>query len=192
MRRMFGVPLLVTAVILMSACVTMPPPPRTIEISEARLAQLIGSQFPFNSEMLDVLDVGVSSPRIALDTVNNRINTAMDLNVAGSGIVGLMTSREYKGGIDLSYGLRFEPRDGSVRMADVRVQQLSVVGAPTAMQRPIEKLGASLAQRLLKDYVLYRLSAEDLRANEGWAYKPGAVRVVPTGLSIALEPVARK
>lgn len=192
MRRVFGIASLLVAAVLLSACVMMPPAPKSIEVSEARLAQLIGSQFPFNSEMLDVLDVGVSAPRITLDPANNRINTAMDLNVAGSGLVGLVTSREYQGGLDLSYGLRFEPADGTVRMSDVRVHRLSVIGAPPALQRPIEKLGASLAKRLLKDYVLYRLSAEDLHASEGWAYKPGAVRVAPTGLSISLDPVARK
>ena len=54
-------------VLLLAACVAQPPKPKTIAVSEERLAQLIASQFPFNSEMLEVLDVEVGAPRIALD-----------------------------------------------------------------------------------------------------------------------------
>jgi hypothetical protein len=99
--------------------------------------------------------------------------------------------RAYKGGVDMSYGLRFEPSDNSVRMTDVRVSRFSVEGTPAAMKRPIEKLGPSLAQRVLKDFAVYRLRPEDLQAVEGWGYAPGVFRVVPGGLSITLDPVAR-
>ena len=177
-------------VLWLAGCVVAPPAPRTVHVSEARLAELIGAQFPFSSTLLDVLEVGVSSPRIQLDPQANRIRTALDLSVAGNSLVGLLTRNTYKGGIDLSYGLRFEPSDGSVRMSDVRVVRLNVEGAPDALRRPIERLGATLAQRLLKDYVLYKAKPTDLQAAEGWGYAPGTFRVEATGLSITLDPVA--
>lgn len=190
MRRTFQTLLLTGVVLLLSACAIAPPAPRTIVVSEARLAQLIASQFPFNSEMLEVLDVNVSTPRISLDPFNNRINTALDIAVEGNGIVGLFTKKKYHGGIDLSYGLRLEPSDGTVRMTDVHVNRLDVEGAPDALQRPIERLGAPLAKQLLKDYVLYKIRPEDLQATKGWGYQPGAFRVEPNGLSLTLNPVA--
>lgn len=192
MRRAFLTTLLIGVFALLSSCATLPPPPKTISVSEARLAQLISSQFPFNSEMLEVLDVVVTAPRITLDPVNNRINTVFDINVAGNSILGLFTDKKYKGALDLSYGLRFEPKDATVRLTDVRVNRLDVDGTPSAMRRPIEKLGAPLAQKLLKDYVLYKARPEDLKAAQGWGYKPGAFRVEPTGLSITLDPVERR
>ena len=192
MRRAFLTTLLISAFALLSSCSTLPPPPKTISVTEARLAQQISSQFPFNSEMLEVLDVIVSAPRITLDPVNNRINTVLDISVAGNSILGLFTDKQYKGVLDLSYGLRFEPRDATVRLADVRVRRLDVDGTPSAMRRPIEKLGAPLAQKLLKDYVLYKVRAEDLSATQGWGYKPGTFRVEPTGLSITLDPVEHR
>ena len=62
--------------------------------------------------------------------------------MAGSSIVGLLTQREYKGGIDLSYGLRFEPSDNSVRMTDVKLAKLNVDGTPDLMERPLSRFGA--------------------------------------------------
>ena len=192
MRRACQTTLLFAFLALLSACATLPPPPKTISVSEARLAQMISAQFPFSSEMLEVLDVVVSAPRISLDPANNRINTSLDVNVAGNSLLGLFTDKRYKGVLDMSYGLRFEPRDATVRLTDVRVNRLDVDGAPSAMRRPIEKLGAPLAQKLLKDYVLYKVRPEDLQAAQGWGYKPGAFRVEPTGLSITLDPIERK
>lgn len=181
----------ITALGLIS-CATLRPQPKTLSISQERLTQLIASQFPFNSKMLDVLDVGVSSPKITFDAVNNRINTSLDLNVAGSGIVGLLTKRDYKGGIDLSYGLRFEPSDNSVRMTDVKLGKLSVDGAPDLMERPISRLGLVLAQKLLSEQVLYKVSDKDMEAAKGWGYKPGAFKIGATGLAITLDPIEKK
>ena len=192
MRR----PLLVLSTSLLAisliGCAALRPQPKTINISQERLMQLIAGQFPFNSKMLEVFDVGVSSPKISFDATNNRIYTSLDLNIAGSGIVGLLTKREYKGGIDLSYGLRFEPSDNSVRMTDVKLNKLNVDGAPDLMERPLSRLGAALAQKLLSDQVLYKVSDKDMEAAKGWGYKPGALKIAPTGLSITLDPIERK
>jgi hypothetical protein len=187
--------LLVTSVAVaafMLGCAALKPQPKNLMISEQRLAALIASQFPFNSKMLEVLDVGVSSPKISFDAANNRINTALDLNVVGSGIVGLLTKRDYKGNLDLSYGLRFEPKDNTVRMTDVKLNRLQVDGAPELMQRPISRLGVALAQKLLSDQVLYTVNAQDLEAAKGWGYKPGAFKIAPGGLAITLDPIEKK
>jgi hypothetical protein len=192
MRRIVFISTLVFVASSLLGCAALKPQPKTLMVSEAKLQQLIDGQFPFNSKMLEVLDVGVSSPKISFDTLNNRINTSLDLNVAGSGIVGLLTKREYKGGIDLSYGLRFEPSDNSVRMTDVKVGKLSVNGAPELMERPISRLGVALAQKLLSEQVLYKVSAQDLEAAKGWGYKPGVFKIAPGGLAITLDPIEKK
>ena len=60
---------------------------------------------------------------------------------AANSVLGLPIDKTYKGGVDMSYALRFEPSDNSVRMTDVRVSRFGVEGTPAAMKRPIEKLG---------------------------------------------------
>jgi hypothetical protein len=192
MRRILLVSSMAWMATALWGCAAIKPQPKTITLSQEKLSQLISGQFPFNSKMLEVLDVAVSSPKISLDAANNRINTSLALNVAGSGIVGMLTKREYKGALDLSYGLRFEPSDNSVRLTDVRVGKLSVDDAPDLMQRPLSRLGASLAQRLLSDYPIYKVSAEDLAAAKGWGYKPGLLKVAAQGLALTLDPIETK
>ena len=62
-------------------------------------------------------------------------------------------------------------------------------GAPETLQRLIEKHGAALTQKLLDDYPIYTLKAEDLRTATGQGYQPGALKIVPEGLSITLDPL---
>jgi hypothetical protein len=192
MRRFAFLASCLLATWVFTGCAALQPQPKTLMVSEAKLQQLISGQFPFNSKMLEVLDVGVSSPKIRLDAANNRIHTSLDVNVAGSGIVGLLAQREYKGALDLSYGLRFEPSDNSVRMTDVKLGKLQMNGAPDLMERPLSRLGVALAQKLLSEQVLYKVSAQDLEAAKGWGYKPSAFKIAPGGLAISLDPIEKK
>ena len=85
------------------------PPPKTISVTEARLAQMIAAQFPFNSEMLEVLDVVVSTPRITpIRPTTASTPRSTSTSPATTCSVCSPTSAT-KGALDMSYGLRFEP-----------------------------------------------------------------------------------
>jgi hypothetical protein len=187
-QRLFALSIAVWLV----GCAALSPGPKSINLSEARLQQLIASQFPFHNRMLDILEVTLSSPRVSLDPAGNRINTGMDIGVASRGLGALLTQRDLRGAIDLSYGLRFEPSDNSVRMTDVRVARLDIPGAPSQFQSTFNKLGSALAEQVLRDYTLYKLKPEDLSAAKGWGYKPGAFSIGSNGLNLSLEPAPTK
>ena len=177
----------------LAGCAALAPQPKNINLSQERLLQLISSQFPFNNRMLEVLEVAVSKPRVQLDPLNNRIQTGLDVNVAPRGLAGALTQRNFSGVLDMSYGLRFEPSDNSIRMADVKVSKLDVPGVPEQFQTAVNKLGGLLAEKLLSDYSLYKLTAADLQSEvKGWGFKPGKFSIANNGLNIAIDPVATK
>ncbi len=172
-----------------AGCSLLSPGPKTIQVPQAVLQKLIDKQFPHTSSLLDLLNVQATNPRLQLDAVNNRINTALDLGVTTRGLAALLTNKDMQGVLDMSYGLRFEPSDNTVRMTDVRVSNLQIKGAPEQLQNTLNQLGPVLAERVLNDYSLYKLSEKDLSAAKGWGYKPGAISVDANGLNITLEPV---
>lgn len=173
--------------VLLAACAALAPGPRTVSVSEARLAQLIAGQFPFNSRLLEVFDLTLSAPEVRLLPEDNRIGTRFRYNLGGF----LLGSRRYEGGLQLSYGLRYEPSDASVRLTNVRVEDFEVPGVPAAYASQARRIGALLAEGLLQDFTLHRLSPEDLRNAQGMGYQPGELRVVPGGLQLQLNPVSR-
>jgi hypothetical protein len=193
MRTLFKITMSLLTLAWLAGCAALAPQPKTINLSQERLFQLISSQFPFNNRMLEVLEVAVSKPRVQLDPLNNRIQTGLDVNVAPRGLAGALTQRNFSGVLDMSYGLRFEPSDNSIRMADVKVSKLDVPGVPEQFQVAVNKLGGLLAEKLLSDYSLYKLTAADLQSEvKGWGYKPGKFSIANNGLNIAIDPVATK
>jgi hypothetical protein len=185
-RRLLGAAL-AGSVLTLGGCAFLQPGQRTIDISEARLVELISGQFPFNNRYLELFDVSLASPRVRLIPAENRIGTELGYKL-GSLLLG---SREYQGRLNLSYGLRFESSDNTVRLSQVRVEDFEVPGVPQAFASRANRLGALLAENLLKDFVIHRLKPEDLEIARGWGYQPGLLNVVPGGLRLQLDPVQR-
>ncbi|WP_372659055.1 DUF1439 domain-containing protein [Hydrogenophaga sp.] len=170
----------------LTACAGLQPGPRTVDISEARLAQMIAGQFPFNSRYLEIFDVSLAAPRVRLLPAENRIGTEVAYSIGT-----LFGTRPTQGTLSLSYGLRFEPSDNSVRLSEVRIDSFEVPGVPQAYANRASRLGALLAEGLLQDFAIHRFSADDLAASQRWGYRPGAMTVLPGGLRLQLDPVPR-
>lgn len=132
--------------------------PRTVVLSQERLQGILERQFPRQHRLFEVIDVNVARPSVRLLPERNRIATDLDL-VATERLSG----RAVRGTLALDYALRYEPSDASVRLSQVRVQdvKLELGGGPLAPEGA--RLGALLAERLLDDFVLYRADAERLK-----------------------------
>lgn len=178
---------LVLAVAALGGCALVQPGPRTLEISEARLADLVSRRFPLDHRYLEMVDVSLSRPRLRLLPQENRIQTELDYTM-GTALPG---TRSVRGVLGLSYGLRFDPADRSVRLSEVRVERFDVPGVPAGQAERMSRLGSAVAESVLQDAVIHRLRADELKVAEGWGYEPGAFRVVPGGLQLTMTPVRR-
>jgi hypothetical protein len=170
----------------MAGCAAVAPPPRTVELSEARLVQLLARRFPVDHRYMELLDVTLSQPRLSLLPEDNRLRTALHY-VLGPVVAG---TRKVEGELVLTYGLRYEPSDRTLRVKEVQVERFDVPGLPERAAR-LSRLGSAVTETLLDDAVIHRFSAEDLSAGAGWAYEPGQPQVVPGGLRLRLTPVRR-
>ena len=173
------------AAIALAACATGLP--RTVEVPQARLQELIAKRFPIDKRVLDAVDVSVDSPRITLQPDTNRIAIELALRAERGGAI----SSRAAGSLLVSEGLRFEPSDNTIRLVDVQVERFVIDGIPSQWQRQLDRLGKPFAKALLEDQVLYRLRPKDVAALEGRGVRPGDLRVTATGLSITLMPVDR-
>jgi hypothetical protein len=171
-------------VMLLASCAALSPPgSKTYTISQAQLLELITQKFPFNERVAELLDLQAIAPRIKLLPDTNRIATELDLNLSER-----FLRSTFKGSLAMDYGLRVEPSDNSVRLTDVKVSNLQFSGVPAMYQPFVNGLGPVLAERLLKDFTLHKISPADLAAADGWGYAPGGFQVTQQGLSISLVP----
>lgn len=171
---------------LLAGCAAVPPGPRTLEISEARLARMLATRFPLDHRYMELLDVSLTQPRMRLLPEENRIRTDLRYSL-GTVISG---TRRVEGEMSLSYGLRYEPSDQTVRLAEVRVDRFEVPGLPERAER-MSRLGGAVTEALMRDAVIHRFKPEDLQVG-GWTYQPGTPQIVPGGLRVTLSPVQQR
>lgn len=170
----------------LSGCALPAPGPRTLEISEARLVERIAVQFPVQRRFMDVFELSLDTPRVRLMPEENRLGTELDYVL---GTVGRPASRAVRGKLALSYGLRIDTRDQTVRLHEVRVENFDVPGMPPPIGLHASRMGGMLAEDLLRDLVVYRIRPEDLQSVGRRGYTPGELTVVPGGLQLRLDPV---
>jgi hypothetical protein len=159
--------------------------PRTVEIPEARLQQALARQFPLRSRVLELFDINVAAPRLTLLPDANRVATEFDLAIGDR-----LLKTPYQGTLALSYGLRYEGSDHTVRLSDLRIEraELREAGALPGVSRQLDRIGAAVAEKLLDDPVVYTLTTRDLEAVQGRGYQPSDIRVTPRGLTVTLIP----
>ncbi len=172
----------------LTGCGVMPPGPRQIDVSEAQLLSRIASRFPVKQRQLGLIDVTLDQPRLRLLPEENRVVTEMAYTVG----VALTGVAPVKGQLELSYGLRYEPSDNTVRLHQARVERLGVEGLSAAQAAQVKKIGGLMAEDLLKESVVHRVKPEDLQSLSGRGYKPGVLKVVPGGLRLQLDPLDTK
>jgi hypothetical protein len=183
-RRLLGAALLLP----LAACQSLQPGPRHIEISELKLMQLMVQRFPLRQRHLGLVDLTLDQPRLRLMPQEDRIGTELNYRVATL-VPGLPAMQGLMG---LSYGLRFEPSDRTLRLTQVRLETLGVDGLSASQVEQVRQLaGSLLAGELLQEMVVHQLRAEDLEAVGRRGYRPGVLKVVPGGVRLVLEPLPR-
>jgi hypothetical protein len=176
-----GIALLCTAALTACASLTTP---ASIDIEEGRLQQAIAKRFPFETRWLGLFDLSATAPRLRLLPETNRIATDIEVNAGGR----LLPSK-VRGALSLEGGLSFDPVDGNLRLAGVRVERFALAGLPDAMWADTVRIGPLLAEQLLEGMVVYTLNPDQKASLRERGVQPGEVRVTSRGLSIALEPI---
>lgn len=154
-------------------------------LSEARLNELLARRFPYTRGFAGLAELSLLSPRVHLLPETNRLGTQLEL-----ALLERVTGARYSGAMDLDYGLRFDPLDGSLHMQDVRVHRLDIDQLPRAQQKLLSQFAPRVAEHLLNDMVLYRVPAEQLARARSLGLEVSGLRVLPQGLQVETRAAA--
>ena len=156
---------------------------RTQLLTQQRLNEMVARQFPYTRSFSGLVDLSLQSPRLSLLPASNRLATAFDLVLTER-----IGRRRFTGGLDLDYGLRFDAQAGAIRMADARVNRLSVDQLPRAQQQLVAQYAPRIAEQLLADLVIYRFPPEQLELARNLGLRVGTLQVTREGLSVEMLP----
>lgn len=156
---------------------------RTIEITQDQLLSKLGQQFPMRNQVMEVFEVTAQLPRLTMRPDDNRVLADIDLAATDR-----LFGRSYQGSLWLSFGLRYEPRDQTIRLNQLTIDKVAVQGLPDNYQRQLTKLGSWLTEERLQNYVVHRLSPDELRRASEYGLQVSDIKITPRGLAIVLAP----
>lgn len=183
-RRHLVASALATTAVVLVGCAAIDTP-RRFTLDESELQRLVERQFPLDRRMLEVLDVTMNTPRLRLLPESNRVATELELSSRDR-----VFGTRFGGKLAFDAALRYEPSDQSLRLAQVRVNELSLSGSGSN-SATVARLGAVLAERVLEDFSVYRLSPERAARLQQAGVQPASVTVTRRGVEVTLMPVPR-
>ena len=180
--RLLAVLLLAWLCAWLAGCATGP---RTVEISQQQLQSALERRFPYEVRPAGLFLLNVAVPRLTLLPQENRLRLDFGIETAERIVPG-----GARGSLAVSFGLRYQASDATIRATDVGVEQIQLQGLPRELRDFLQAAGTLVASRALDGLVLYALKPEDLARAHGWT--PGEILVRPGGVQIQLlPPVAR-
>jgi hypothetical protein len=167
---------------LLSSCASLSGP-RQVKLPLAKLQAGIEKRFPLNNRILELFDIQLTRPQLALMADSGRIGLAMDASVAPPFI-----RQSWRGNMALSGRLYIDAARGAVLMAEPRVDRFAIEGVDASRQRQLEQAANLLMQRAVGDMPIYNFRPEDLRY-AGIQFVPTSISTTATGLVVTVEPV---
>ncbi|HRH17357.1 MAG TPA: hypothetical protein PKV17_11885 [Aquabacterium sp.] len=157
--------------------------PRTVEITKGELLDKLSQQFPMRNTVLDLFDVTCTTPRLTLQPEANRVLADVDLAAKDK-----LFARQYEGSLWMSFGLRYEPRDQTIRLQNVKIDKITFKGLPETYERHLTRFGSWLTEDRLQNYVVHRFTPDDLVKADKHGLTVTDIKITQKGLAIALAP----
>ncbi|MGE3865245.1 MAG: hypothetical protein AB7F71_25845 [Burkholderiaceae bacterium] len=147
-----------------------------LQISREQLADRVAERFPLGIRLFGAFTLVASSPRLNLLPQNNRIGTEVDLRAGEGSPPGLP-----RGVLGVSYGLRYQADDASVRLTAVRAERIEV-GPVSLLQQQAGPAAAAIVGEALTDLTVYTLSAAQRQLLHGLGMEPDSFTVTNEGV----------
>ena len=170
--------LLAVLLLVQAACATGP---RSVEVSQQQIEAALARRFPHETRVAELLVLKIAAPRLTLLPDANRVR--LDFAIEAS---DRLSRQAVQGELGLSFALRYEPSDASLRLANVRAEHVELQGIPAAWRATAQRAAMIVAEQMLDGAPLRTFRPEEIARANGWT--PGEIRVTPRGLRIELLP----
>lgn len=181
-RRRFGMAALALAGGgLLASCASIVGP-RRVEISQARLQAGLERRFPLDKRLLELFDVHLAAPRVAIQPDTERVVLTLDVAVAPP-----FLRQSWTGTMALSGHLALDPARNAVFITNAHVDRFDVDGIGGGRARELERAADLLMSQFVHDLPVYSFRAEDLRY-AGVQFVPTRLETAPGALFVTLEP----
>lgn len=165
---------------LLAACANLNGP-HQLELPLPKLQQELDKRFPVNQRALDIFDIRLTRPQLAILPGSERIALTIDASLAPS-----FLKQSWNGSLALSGRLFINAARSGIFLADPRVERLTLDGVDAARQRQFAKILNQVTDPFVVNLPLYTFRPEDLRY-AGLQFVPTRIATTPGALVVTFE-----
>jgi len=181
-RRFCAGALALAASGLLASCASIVGP-RRVELSQARLQAGLERRFPLRNRLLELFDVQLTRPQVAILAQSERVGLTLDASVSPP-----FLRQSWRGTLGLSGRLLLDASQNAVFLTDARVDRFDIEGIDAGRARDLRHAADLLVSQMVRDLAVYTFHPEDLRY-AGVQFVPTRLETVPGALVVTLEPV---
>jgi hypothetical protein len=174
--------LVLAAAIGLQGCATIAGP-RQVDVPIEKLQESLARRFPLRQRYLEVLDVGLTNPRLQMQPETGRVNATLDATIAP-----LFMKRSYNGSFTISGRLVIDPAHNAVVLREARMEKLTIDGVDDKVTTQLARISGTIAERTLGNAAIYTFEPDKLRY-AGVQYSPNGITPTARGLVVTFEPV---
>ncbi|MGZ3184713.1 MAG: DUF1439 domain-containing protein [Telluria sp.] len=157
--------------------------PRRITLTQEKMQGSLERRFPLTHRVLEVFEIVLSHPQIAVLPGEDRVALNMDARL-GSRLGGA----SYNGMLALSGRLALDNQRNAVVLRETRIDQFYLDRLDTNTQSQMTRIANLLLDRVVRDIVVYSFHPDDLRV-AGVQFMPSHIGTSPAGVVVDLEPL---
>lgn len=159
--------------------------PREVDLPLSKLQAGIDRRFPVDNRLLDLFDVRLSRPQLAV-LPGDRVALTIDASVAQS-----FLRNPLSGTLAFSGRLYVDPARSGVYLAEPRLERFAISGIDEALGRQLSRAANGVLEKAILDIPVYSFRMDELRY-AGVQYVPTRIATTATGLRVSLEPAPQR
>jgi hypothetical protein len=156
--------------------------PRRVELSQSRLQAGLERRFPLRNRMLELFDVQLTRPRLAIMPETDRVGLSLDVSVSPP-----FLRQSWNGTLAMSGHLVLDNVRNAVVLSATHVDSFDVEGMDGNHVRDLGRAADLLVNQLMRDMPVYTFHPDDLRY-AGVQFVPTRLETAPGALFVTLEP----
>jgi hypothetical protein len=146
-------------------------------VSAEQLQRSMAQRFPLRYPVPGVLNLDLQVPQLRLLPEQNRVSAEMTVDATGPAL-----QRSHKGTFEISFALRYEASDRTIRAHQLRFERLQFPSLQPGVVDMLNAYGPALAQQSLLEVVLHQMRPHDLVLADVMGMQPGGITVTDAGL----------
>jgi hypothetical protein len=171
----------IAGALLLAGCASLIGP-RQVDVPLARLQQGIDRHFPRSQRMLEIFDIQLSRPLLALEPNTGRVLLSLDAAISPP-----FSRLSWNGSLTVSGRLAIDSVHNTINYSEVRVEKFVFNGGDESRQRQLAKVANVLLDQVVKDVPLTQFRPDDLRY-AGVQFVPTNISMRGDALVVTLEP----